>query len=116
VERWDLLAIEAPDGTRDPAVLTSDDEGRAVLIRIDAGQALGDHQVKEHAWIVVVEGSVLVRSGGQEVEAGVGTLFRFEPDERRTVGSARGARILLLLCPWPGAGHYRAEERAAAPP
>ena len=38
---------------------------------------------------------------------GPGTLFFFEPDERRTVSSERGARILLLLAPWPGAGHYR---------
>ena len=114
MERWDLLEIDAPDGTRDPAVLTSDQEGRAVLIRIGAGQQLGDHQVKEHAWIVVVEGSVRVRSGADEVEAGAGTLFRFDPDERRTLASDRGARILLLLCPWPGAGHYRAEEKATA--
>jgi quercetin dioxygenase-like cupin family protein len=114
VERWDLLGIEAPGGTRDPAVLTSDDQGRAVLIRIEAGQELGDHQVKEHAWIVVVDGSVRVRGGGEDVEAGAGTLFRFEPDERRTLASEAGARILLLLCPWPGVGHYRAEEKAAS--
>jgi quercetin dioxygenase-like cupin family protein len=114
VERWDLLAIDAPDGTRDPAVLTSDDEGRAVLIRIDGGQELGDHQVKEHAWIVVLDGSVRVRAGSEHIEARAGTLFRFQPDERRTVASDTGARILLLLCPWPGTGHYRAEEKAAS--
>ena len=35
------------------------------------------------------------------------TLFRFDPDERHSVSSDDGARILLLLAPWPGAGHYR---------
>jgi quercetin dioxygenase-like cupin family protein len=114
VERWDLLAIDAPNGTRDPVVLRSDDEGRAVLIRMDAGQRLGEHQIKEYAWIVVVDGSVRVRAGSEDVEGGPGTLFRFHPDERRSVASDSGARILLLLSPWPGEGHYRGERRAAA--
>jgi quercetin dioxygenase-like cupin family protein len=114
VESWDLLAIDAPDGTRDPVVLMSADDGRAVLVRLDAGQALGEHQVKEAAWIVVVDGTVRVRGGGREVEAGAGSLFRFEPDERRAIASEGGARVLLLLSPWPGAGHYRGQEKAAS--
>jgi quercetin dioxygenase-like cupin family protein len=114
VESWDLLAIDTPDGTRDPVVLASDAAARAVLIRIDAGQQLGDHQVKEIAWIVVVDGAVRIRAGGSEVEAGVGSLFRFEPDERHAIASEGGARILLMLSPWPGAGHYRGQEKAAS--
>ena len=114
MEHWDLLSIDAPDGTRDPAVLTSDETGRAVLIRIGAGQALGDHQVKEHAWIVVVEGRVRVEGeGGEAVDAGPGGLFRFRPAERHAISSAAGARILLLLSPWPGEGHYFPGELAA---
>ncbi len=46
-------------------------------------------------------------SGGDSIKAGPGTLVRFEPNERHRVSSAEGARILLLLAPWPGAGHYR---------
>jgi hypothetical protein len=34
-------------------------------------------------------------------------VFRFDPDERRSVSSKSGARLLLVLAPWPGAGHYR---------
>ena len=113
MESWDLLAIDAPDGTRDPVVLRTTNDARAVLVRIDAGQALGEHQVKEAAWILVVDGVVRVRSGERELEAGAGTLFRFEPDERRAIASAGGARILLLLSPWPGAGHFRGQEKAA---
>jgi hypothetical protein len=37
----------------------------------------------------------------------VGTLVHFEPDERHFVRSEGGARILLLLAPWPGEGHFR---------
>ncbi len=107
MQTWNLLEIDAPDGTRDPVVLHTDDEARAVLIRLAPGQELGEHQVKERAWIAVVEGAVTVGSGGEAVDAGSGTLFRFDAGERHSVASEAGARILLLLAPWPGQGHYR---------
>ena len=107
MQHWNLLEIDTPDGTRDPVVLNTDDDARAVLIRIEGGQRLGDHQVKERAWIVVLDGNVKIGTGGETVEAGPGMLFRFEPDERHSVSSSQGARILLLLAPWPGKGHYR---------
>ncbi len=31
----------------------------------------------------------------------------FEPAERHAIASQDGARLLLLLAPWPGLGHYR---------
>jgi quercetin dioxygenase-like cupin family protein len=107
VESWDLKAIETPDGSRSPVVLHSDDEARAVLIGLEPGQELGEHQVKEHAFVLVVDGTVQVDSSNASVDAGSGTLLLFEPDERRTVSSREGARLLLLLAPWPGEGHYR---------
>jgi quercetin dioxygenase-like cupin family protein len=107
VESWRLPEIATPDGTRSPVVLKSQDEARAVLIGLDPGQELGDHQVKEHAWLLVVDGAVRIGAGGENVEAPAGTLARFDPDERHSVSSADGAKILLLLAPWPGAGHYR---------
>jgi len=107
VESWRLPEIATPDGTRSPVVLKSQDEARAVLIGLDPGQELGDHQVKEHAWLLVVDGAVRIGAGGEDVEAPAGTLARFDPDERHSISSADGAKILLLLAPWPGAGHYR---------
>jgi quercetin dioxygenase-like cupin family protein len=107
VETWKLAQIETPGGSRSPVVLKSDDEARAVLVGLDPGQELGDHQVKEHAWIVVVEGSVTLRAGAEQVDAPAGTLARFEPDERHSVRSDGGAKLLLLLAPWPGPGHFR---------
>jgi quercetin dioxygenase-like cupin family protein len=104
---WNLMEIEAPDGVRDPVVLNSDEEARAVLIRLAAGQRMGEHQVKERAWICVLEGSVRVGAVDEEVEGGPGTLFRFDVDERRSIESDSGARILILFAPWPGEGHYR---------
>jgi quercetin dioxygenase-like cupin family protein len=113
VRSWNLREIETPGGSRSPVVLDSDAAARAVLIGLDPGQELGDHQVKEHAFMLVVDGSVRLETGGEVVEAPGGTLFMFEPDERRSVVSEGGARILLLLAPWPGAGHYRGEDEAA---
>jgi quercetin dioxygenase-like cupin family protein len=114
VRCWNLKTIDAPAGMRDPVVLESKDDARAVLIKLDAGQELGDHQVKERAWIVVIEGSVEVATGGERQECGVGTLTMFEPNERHSVSSADGARILMLLAPWPGPGHFHPDQPAPA--
>ena len=107
MESWRLPEIATPTGTRSPVVLKSEDEARAVLIGLDPGQELGDHQVKEHAWLLVVEGTVRVAGADGEIEAPAGTLAHFEPNERHSVGSDGGAKILLLLAPWPGPGHFR---------
>ena len=115
MERWDLRDIELPDGSRSPAVLHSEEgAARVVLIELRPGQALGDHQVKENAYVAVVDGRIRVRAGDVDASAEPGTLFRFDPDERHSVSSEGGARILLMLAPWPGAGHFRGDERSAA--
>jgi quercetin dioxygenase-like cupin family protein len=107
VQSWNLLEPETPGGTRSPIVLHSTDEARAVLIGLNPGQELGDHQVHERAYVLVVDGRARIESGADSLDAGPGTLVRFEEKERRRVSSAEGARLLLLLAPWPGAGHYR---------
>jgi quercetin dioxygenase-like cupin family protein len=107
VQRWDLLELPAEGGTRTPLVLHSDEAARAVLVVLEPGQSLGDHQVKENAWVVVLDGEVDVGADGSAASAGRGTLLRFDPDERHAVHAPRGARILLVLAPWPGEGHYR---------
>ncbi len=106
VQSWDITTIEAPGGTVDPTVLTTDDGTRAIAIRLEAGQAMNDHQVRERAWVVVVEGRTKIRSGDEVVDGGVGTLVTFEPGERHAISSEGGARLLLILAPWPGPGHY----------
>lgn len=114
MESWDLTAIDAPGGTRDPVVLETADGARAVLIALAPGQELREHEVKERAWVTVVEGRARIASDdGEGVEGGIGTLATFEPGERHSVSSEGGARILLLLAPWPAEGHYRAGERGA---
>jgi len=109
VRSWRLPEIETPDGSRSPVVLHSSGEGRAVLIGLLPGQKLGDHQVKEHAFLVVVDGAAQIEAGSDKLEAGVGTMVAFDPDERHVVASDSGAKILLMLAPWPGEGHYRGD-------
>jgi quercetin dioxygenase-like cupin family protein len=111
VRYWDLTQIEAPAGTRDPVVLATDDAARAVVIALAPGQQLGNHEVTERAWITVVEGSVQVSTDSEQRECPAGTLMTFEPHERRAIRSEGGARILMLLAPWPGEGHFRGHNR-----
>jgi quercetin dioxygenase-like cupin family protein len=108
VRHWNLSQVETPSGVRSPVVLHSQEgEDRVVLIELAPGQQLGEHQVKEAALLLVLSGSVRVETTSEAVEAGPCELFRFDPDERRAVTSAEGARVLLTLAPWPGEGHYR---------
>ncbi|HVC87162.1 MAG TPA: cupin domain-containing protein [Gaiellaceae bacterium] len=110
MQHWEILDLDAPEGTRDPIVLHSGDDARAVVIVLGPGQALGEHQVTENTWITVLDGEVEISAGGESVHGRRGTLVRFEPGERHALRSTNGARVLLLLAPWPGVGHYRDTE------
>jgi len=114
MQSWNLREIETPGGSRSPVVLDTDEVGRAVLIGLEAGQRLGEHEVKEHAFVLVVDGSARVEVGTDAVQAPAGTLFHFAPEERHAVYTDEGARLLLFLAPWPGPGHYRGDRSAAA--
>lgn len=120
MQHWNVKEITAPDGSRSPEVLHSQEgESRVVAIHLQPGQELGDHQVKEAALLVVVDGRVRIEAGDESIDAGAGTVFRFEPDERHSVAADGEARVLLVLAPWPGEGHYRGEralEASAAKP
>jgi quercetin dioxygenase-like cupin family protein len=102
---WHLNEIETPNGVRSPVVLDSEDS-RAVLVRLDPGQEMGEHQVRERAWVVIVDGAAEIATGEETVAAPEGTLVEFDPSERHTVRSAKGCRLLIFLAPWPGPGHY----------
>lgn len=119
MEHWSLIEVETPGGALSPVVLATLDGARAITIRLQAGQELGEHEVRERAWLVVVEGAVEVSDAGPTLAAPAGSLVTFAPGERHTVRSPTGARLLLLLAPWPGDGHYvegEARARAVAVP
>jgi quercetin dioxygenase-like cupin family protein len=111
VERWHLPSVEAT-GKREPRVLFSRPEGRAVLIDLNAGDEMGDHRLHENAVVHVVSGRLAVSTGGQDVECEAGMLLTFASGENRSVRALEPSRILLLLAPWPGDGHFAAGENA----
>ena len=115
MQHWKLYEIDTPNGSRSPVVLHSQNgESRVVLIALEPEQELRDHEVKEAALLVVADGSVRIEAGSESIDAGAGTVVRFEPQERHSVAAAGDARVLLVLAPWPGDGHYRGEQRAGA--
>ncbi len=115
MQHWKLYEIDTPDGSRSPVVLHSvDGESRVVLIALEPGQEMGDHQVKEAALLLVVSGEARIESGGDALRAVAGDLFRFDPDERHAISTEGGVRILLTLAPWPGVGHYRGAAATAS--
>ena len=57
MERWHLPSVEQ-SGRREPRVLFSTPECRAVVIDLRAGEELGEHEVRERAVLQVVSGSV----------------------------------------------------------
>jgi quercetin dioxygenase-like cupin family protein len=101
---WDLRTVAAEP--HEPQILSTADDARAILLHLPAGEELQEHEVHEHARIVVIEGDVEVTTpDGDRVSAGSGHLLEFAPGERHTVAASADARLLLLLTPWPGDGH-----------
>jgi quercetin dioxygenase-like cupin family protein len=95
-------------------VLFTSPECRAVVIDLRAGEALGDHNVRERVVVHVVDGEVSVEARDETASCGAGTLLAFEPGERHSVRAASDARLLLLLAPWPAPGHYSDREAGHA--
>ena len=71
-------------------VLRSDDETRAIAIRLPSGEELQEHQVHGRTYVLVVDGEVEIAQDGSSVTGGIGFLSPFEPNERRT-----GARAAM---------------------
>lgn len=104
MQSWDIRSLDVKP--HQPEVLASDGEGRVIAINLPAGERLQEHQVHERAWLVVAGGEIeIVDPDGGSLTGGAGLLAAFEPNERREVRATSDARLLLLLAPWPGAGH-----------
>ncbi len=104
MDAWDIAGL-SPDPGR-PEVLRSDDgAARVIALTLPKNDLLSEHQVHEHAWLVVLDGQLEVSSGSETQRVGQGSLLHFDPGERHEVRAKADTRILLLLAPWPGAGH-----------
>jgi quercetin dioxygenase-like cupin family protein len=100
---WDIGSLDIEP--HHPQVLRSDDETRAIAIRLPGGEELQEHQVHERAYLLVAHGEIEVSQDGSSVTGGPGFLLHFGPNERRTVRALTEARLVLVLAPWPGVGH-----------
>jgi quercetin dioxygenase-like cupin family protein len=104
MQSWDISTLDVQP--RQPVVLDSEDEGRAIVIELPAGDQLQEHQVHERAWLLVITGNVKVDlPSGESVSGGTGLLAIFDPAERHEVSAIEDSRVLLVLAPWPGDGH-----------
>jgi redox-sensitive bicupin YhaK (pirin superfamily) len=82
MRNWDISTLDVQP--HNPAVLDSEDEGRAIVIHLPAGERLQQHQVHERAWLLVISGSIEIEdSGGDSISGGPGLLAVFDPNERR---------------------------------
>ena len=104
MESWKIDELDVD--RHHPKVLSSDEEGRAIVLELPAGEKLGEHQVHERAWLFVVSGAIEISEpGGDSVTGGAGLLAAFDPNERHEVAATEDSRLLLVLSPWPGDGH-----------
>jgi quercetin dioxygenase-like cupin family protein len=132
VKRWDLTSLPpstekrtprepGPDAPRvprrdrqTPRVLFSAPECRAVVMELEAGEEIGDHQVRERVVVHVVSGLVVIDVSGEAAECGAGTMLTFDPSERHAVRAVEHSLLLLILAPWPSAEHYTDAESTDA--
>lgn len=104
MDSWDIstLAVEV----HRPVVLRTDDHGRAIAIQLPAGEEMQEHRTHEAAYLMVVEGLVEIVQEGESTSGGPGFFAHFQPAETREVRAHEDSRLVLLLTPWPGAGHH----------
>jgi len=103
MQNWDIRALDLQP--HHPQVLRSDDDTRAVAINLPAGEELQEHQTYERVYLVVAEGELEISQDGETATGGAGSMWHFEPGERRSVRANADSRLILLLAPWPGEGH-----------
>lgn len=103
MDSWNVWSL--PIEAHRPQVLHSDDESRAIVILLPAGEELQEHQVHERAYLVVVDGTIEVLQDDETVVGTTGFMAHFEPNESRAIRAVSEARLLLVLAPWPGVGH-----------
>jgi quercetin dioxygenase-like cupin family protein len=110
MEHWDLASLDVEP--HKPQILhSSRGEARSIALHLPAGEELQDHEVHERTHLVVVSGEVEISQGdGDAVSGGPGLLAVFDPGERHEVRARTDARVLLVLAPWPGAGHPGARD------
>jgi len=99
VQVWHLRSEAA--GSRRLRVLRSDEgANRAILLALDAGQDLKEHEVHEHAPVFVADGELVLRPGAQQETVMAPALIYLQPAERHAVHANSDCRLVICLAPW----------------
>jgi quercetin dioxygenase-like cupin family protein len=124
VKQWDLTSLPpstekqvprapGPDAARVarqnrqiPRVLFSAPECRVVAVELERGETMGEHHVRERALVQVVNGHVSIEASGETADCRPGALVAFDRGEPHSVRALADSMLLLILAPWPAAGHY----------
>ena len=104
MKSWNGLELDLK--SRLPEILSSNDDARAVVLDLAAGESLQEHEIHERTWLIVLAGEIEVSTAaGERAAGGVGLVVELSPRERHDVLASANARLLMLLTPWPGRGH-----------
>ena len=104
MDSWDVTTLDVE--VHKPVLLRSDEgAARAIAINLPAGDELQEHEVHEHAYLVLLSGKLEIDHGGGTQTAGPGFVAHWEPHERHEVRATEDSRFVLILAPWPGPGH-----------
>ncbi len=103
MKSWEIDTLDTKPHM--PHILSSSTDARAIVLHLPAGERLQEHEVRERAWVVLVAGEVEITTAAGAVTGGPGLLVEFDPGERHELLARSDARFLLLLTPFPAAGH-----------
>jgi quercetin dioxygenase-like cupin family protein len=78
-------------------ILAKTSGGNFTLFAFDAGQGLTEHTSPFDAYVMVLEGTLLLTIGGHPVRAAPGTIVRMPADVPHGLEAPEPARMLLLM-------------------
>lgn len=84
-------------------IIHDSDDARLIVFRLEAGQQVHDHTSPSTVILTVLEGSGIVRGGGNDRRLSRGDLVVFEPREVHGMQALDEHFVLLaVLAPRPG--------------
>jgi quercetin dioxygenase-like cupin family protein len=90
MDTWDIRSLDVQP--HQPQILRSDEgAARAIAINLPAGEQLQEHEVHEHAYLVVIDGEVQLTQDGESHAAGTGTVAHWVPQERHELTATSDA-------------------------
>jgi len=97
-EALDLQALISPTAHGIASrILAKTGGGNFTLFAFDAGQGLTEHTSPFDAYVMVLEGELLLTIGGQPVRATPGTIVRMPAGVPHGLEAPVAARMLLLM-------------------